>query len=164
MTLAVSNTTLLSNFAHLRRPDLPSLAFPELIVPTAVLDELKEGERLGSVPSFDWGAIPVVEPEPSDLQTIGSLRPSLDWGETACLAIAIARKAIVVTDDWDARQVAASLGLEVSGTLGALCLLIEQRRLTVDTADQFLLEMIAKGYRSPLRSITQLLESRSRDA
>ena len=159
MTLAVANTTLLSNFAHVRRGDLPGLAFPDLAVPTAVLDEIQQGERLGLLPVLDWSTIPVVDPDPADLEEIRRISPSLDKGETACLAVALARQAIVVTDDWEARQVARSLGLELSGTLGALILLTEQEDLTIDVADHLLSEMISAGYRSPVRSIIPLLRS-----
>lgn len=157
MTLAVANTTVLSNFAHVRRADLPLLAFPSLVVPTEVLDEIRQGERLNLLPALDWSAIPVVDPHPADLETVRRMRPSLDAGETACLAVALARQAVVVTDDWEARQVAKSLGLGVSGTLGALILLGEQQRLSIDEADQLLAGMISAGYRSPVRSIIPLL-------
>ena len=46
MILAVTNTALLSNFAHARRPDLLPLAFPGMVIPSPVLEELREGERL----------------------------------------------------------------------------------------------------------------------
>ena len=159
MTLAVADTTLLSNFAHVRRGELPCLAFPSLAAPSAVLEEIRQGERLGLLPALDWSVIPIIDPDPVDLERVRRVRPSLDKGETACLAVALARDAVVITDDWEARQVALSLGLELSGTLGALILLIEQERLAIDEADQLLSGMISAGYRSPVRSIIPLLRS-----
>ena len=118
MTVAVADTTLLSYFAHVRRPDLPILAFPERVVPGAVLEELREGERRGLVPVCDWSPIPVVEPTQEEVSAIEHLRDSLDRGELAAIAVALRRGAVLVTDDRAARQNAGMLGLHVSGTLG----------------------------------------------
>ncbi|MCP3964059.1 MAG: twitching motility protein PilT [bacterium] len=157
MILAVTNTTLLSNFAHARRPDLPPLAFPGLVMPGAVREEIEDGVRLGFLPALDWSAIPVVDPDPAQLDEVGQLKPPLDRGEIACLATARSHEAIAVTDDRDARKVAQALGLEVSGTLGALILLVRQRHLTLEDADRLLATMIAAGYRSPKSSIASFL-------
>ena len=157
MIIAVTNTTLLSNFAHARRPDLPPLAFPGLVMPTTVREELQEGERLGLLPSLDWSAIPVAEPERTQLAEIGQLTPSLDRGEIACLALARLHGAIAITDDRDARKVAQTLGLKVSGTLGALIQLIRHHGLTLEDGDRLLAKMIAAGYRSPRKSLESYL-------
>ncbi len=61
------------------------------------------------------------------------------------------------TDDLNAREVAKASGLEISGTLGALCDLADQRHLTVETADELLDKMRSKGYRSPVTSVKALL-------
>lgn len=144
MIRAVSNTTLLSNFAHVERPDLPTLAFPDLVMPAAVLDELREGERLGILPVLDWSEISVLEPRQEHLEEVKLLQPPLDRGEIGCLALAKANGAIAVTDDRDARKVARKLGLKISGTLGALINLIRAEQLTLAEADGLLARMIAK--------------------
>ncbi len=153
MIRAVSNTTLLSNFAHVQRPDLPTRAFPDLVMPNAVMEELREGERLGLLPILDWSEIPVLEPEPEHLAEVERLQPPLDRGEIACLALAKANDAIAVTDDRDARKVAHKLGLKISGTLGALINLVRSDKLTLAEADGLLARMVAAGYRSPNLSI-----------
>jgi predicted nucleic acid-binding protein len=51
---ALADTTVLSNFAQVLRPDLLRQAYPELIVPPAVRAELTAGERWGLVPVCDW--------------------------------------------------------------------------------------------------------------
>lgn len=158
MILAVANNTLLSNFAHVRKPDLPLLAYPGLVIPTTVLEELETGERLGILPRLDWSSVPVVEPDPVHLERVGQMKPRLDRGEIACLALASANHAIAVTDDRDARKVARALGLEIAGTLGALVLLVRRKHLNLDTADGLLARMISAGYRSPISSIESLLE------
>ena len=157
MILAVTDTTLLSNFAHARRSDLPSLAFPGLVMPTAVREELDNGERLGFLPALDWTTVPVMAPDAAPLEEIGRLRPPLDQGELACLALAKSHDAVAITDDRDARKVARTLGLKISGTLGALILLVRGQYLTLDESDGLLAKMIASGYRSPRPSIVSYL-------
>jgi hypothetical protein len=47
---ALSDTTVLSNFAHARRPDLLRALFASLYVPVSVSEELAQGERGGLIP------------------------------------------------------------------------------------------------------------------
>ena len=157
MILAVTNTTLLSNFAHVSRSDLPSLAFPGLAMPTTVREELDDGERLGLLPALDWSAIPIVVPDAAQLDEVGRLQPPLDRGEISCLALAKGHGAIAITDDRDARKVARTLGLKISGTLGALILLVKGWHLSLGEADALLAKMVASGYRSPKPSIASYL-------
>ena len=157
MIPAVSDTTLLSNFSHAGRPDLVNLAFPGLVLPTVVLDEFDEGVRRGYFSSCDWSPIPLLVPTPAEISVLERSSPSLHEGERACIALALRLKALVVTDDRDARRVAKALGLGTSGTLGALCNLVDQRHLTIHAADKLLAKMRLKGYRCPVTSIKALL-------
>lgn len=50
---ALADTTVLNNFAQIRRPDLLRLAWPELAAPIPVLTELELGVRRGLVPVCD---------------------------------------------------------------------------------------------------------------
>jgi predicted nucleic acid-binding protein len=70
--------------------------------------------------------------------------------------VAAARGIVVLTDDRDARTVAGSLGVQVSGTLGVLSHLVEMGALAVNEADGLLTEMIRAGYRSPVASLTEI--------
>jgi predicted nucleic acid-binding protein len=47
MRVALSDTTVLSNFAHAQRPDLLRALFASLYVPASVSEELARGERGG---------------------------------------------------------------------------------------------------------------------
>ena len=49
----------------------------------------------------------------------------------------------------DARQLAVSMGLDLSGTLGCLRDLVKRSILDVSAADLFLARMRERGYRSP---------------
>ena len=97
----------------------------------------------------------MVDPTPSDMASLGQV--PLDRGEITCIAVALRLDAVLVTDDRDARRVAQVMGLEISGTLGALRNLVRQDQLTMQSADELLSQMIAQGCRSPVRSIADLL-------
>jgi predicted nucleic acid-binding protein len=98
---------------------LPALA-GQVIVPPAVVDELAAGRALGlNLPepaALSWVTVrrPVSSPA---LPLINDLGP----GETEVLMLALeSPQAVVVLDDALARQVAATLGLSFTGTLGLL--------------------------------------------
>ena len=159
MTSAVADTTLLSNFAHVNRADLPLRAFPGLVTTSAVLQEIAEGEERGLLTACDWTAIPVLDPTPPEPSSLSQLSSSLDEGELSCIAVALRLGAILVTDDRRARQEAQALSLAVPGTLGALCNLVQLGHLTVEAADELLGRMRERGYRSPMSSIRSLLST-----
>jgi predicted nucleic acid-binding protein len=62
----------------------------------------------------------------------------------------------MLSDDWEARALGRSLGLQVSGSLGVLDRLILKQILTLEEADGFLEEMIRCGFRSPYRSLREI--------
>lgn len=156
MRAALSDTTVLSNFAHIERPDLLRALFSPLLVPPSVLDELMEGERRSLIPKCAWDWLDVVVPTASEEILAGELRRSLGPGEADGLALAKSRNLLILTDDLDARQLAESFGLALSGTLGCLRDLIKRAILDVSAADFFLSRMRERGYRSPVRSLRDL--------
>jgi predicted nucleic acid-binding protein len=62
----------------------------------------------------------------------------------------------MLSDDLDARKLGRSLGVAVSGSLGALGLLVLRRILSMAEADALLTEMIQRGFRSPYRSLREI--------
>ncbi len=80
----------------------------------------------------------------------------LNAGEASCLAAATQRNGRILTDDRDARKLAAQLSIPVSGTLGILLRLVHTNTLSEQEANQLLAEMIAKGYRSPITKLGSL--------
>ena len=156
MSLVLVDTTVLNNFAQVRRPDLLRAAFSNLAAPQAVRQELAAGERLGRVPVCDWSWLKLVELTEAERSRADDLKSLLQAGEAACLAIAETRGGGVLTDDSSARRLAVGLGLETSGTLGSLVKLVRREILTLMQADQLLAEMIRRGYRSPFRSLRDL--------
>jgi predicted nucleic acid-binding protein len=98
---------------------LPALA-ERVIVPPAVIDELRVGRRLGielpDLSSLDWVSI-LGPTSKAALSLVNDLGP----GEIEVLTLALElRQAIAVLDDALARRVAETLGLPFTGTLGIL--------------------------------------------
>ena len=159
MTLsAVLDTTLLSNFAHVQRPDLLRLALGEAAATTpAVIAELRTGEAQGLVPVCDWSLIAVLELSEDERRLMADFSRQLNRGEAECIAVAVMRPCKFLSDDFAARRLAALRGVKVSGTLGVLLRLVAQNHLTLEQADVILNALISYGYRSPLKSLQPLL-------
>ena len=157
MTETILDTTLLSNFAHVRRPDLLQSALGGHAVTTAtVLAELRAGVNLGWVPRCDWSWLAIATPNDQEHAQAAHYTAVLDEGEAECLAIAKVRGWVFASDDLAARRLAQQEGLAVSGTLGVLQKLVAMHLLTLDEADAHLAVMRASGYRAPVRSLREL--------
>jgi predicted nucleic acid-binding protein len=157
MPLALLDTTLLSNFAQVRRPDLLRAALgTDAATTPAVMAEVRVGEALGLVPACDWGWLQILEPNADRRRLAADLARQLDPGEAECLAAALSVDGRFLSDDFAARRLAASRGVVVSGTLGVLAKLVEGGLLALDEADALLQQMIERGYRAPVRSLQDL--------
>ena len=155
--LNVVDTTVLSNYARIRRPELLRLALGSSAVMTeAVRQELSVGEARGSVPRCDWSWMPttvLTEPEQSLARQLGAY---VDLGEATCLAVAINRAGTLVTDDRGARRQAKERHVSLSGSVGVLKRLVDSEQLEVRQAEEYLAAMIAEGYRSPIQRFSEL--------
>src|SRR5688572_2829469 len=120
MPEAISNTSPLLYLYRIGALDwLPSL-FKEVWIPSAVFDELKEGQQKGyDVPDpGKYGWLIVVNPRATPSEWL-----SLDLGPGELEAMALAlenRSRIVLLDDLVARRTAQAAGLTVWGTLKVL--------------------------------------------
>jgi predicted nucleic acid-binding protein len=94
----LTDTTVLSNFAQVRRPDLLQAAYPDLVAPPAVLAELRTGERLGRVPVCDWTWLGTIQLSESENAYAEGLRPDLGPGEASCLALVRSHGFFLLTD------------------------------------------------------------------
>jgi predicted nucleic acid-binding protein len=104
MMLAVADTTVLSNFVHIGKPELLVSAFDSLVTVRAVMTEIEAGTKLGKIPGTDWTWLVVAELTQDEMRRFEALNQTLGRGEAACLALAEARQALVLTDDRDARR------------------------------------------------------------
>ncbi|MBI4768939.1 MAG: DUF3368 domain-containing protein [Chloroflexi bacterium] len=158
MQLALLDCTVLSNFAHVRRPDLLRLALGSSASTTPeVMAELRRGQELGAVPSLDWRWLAILRPAEDEQKVAEALRRQVDPGEAECIAVAQARSGTLLSDDAAARRLARGRGLPVSGTIGVLLALVSESHISMKEGDQLLAIMVARGYRSPVASLGELL-------
>ena len=119
----VSNTSPLLNLAIIDQLDLIRQQFGTVHVPAAVIAELRLDELLPGCDaiqqSLKAGWIRVEEVD--DHALVQVLQRDLDWGEAEAIALALQLQADhILLDEREARRVAKSLGLEVTGVLGIL--------------------------------------------
>jgi predicted nucleic acid-binding protein len=158
----VLNTTVLSNFAHVDDVEL-LLEFPRLVTVDAVREELDAGAETHPYVEHALAVldaeIPVVTPAASAEQLEAQLLESLDPGEAQALAVADVTDGMIVTDDGDARATSKRRGVDLTGSIGLLVRFVENGRLSVKTADDYLTRWIDEaGFRSSARDFDAFLE------
>lgn len=118
MPEAVSNTSPVLYLYRIGVIDWIPKLFSEIWIPTAVFDELKEGQRKGyDVPDpSHYGWLHVVDPRTTPSEWL-----SLDLGPGELAALALENPMrVVLLDDMLARRTAQAAGLTVWGTLKIL--------------------------------------------
>ncbi|MGB4872499.1 MAG: hypothetical protein WBP47_20765 [Candidatus Promineifilaceae bacterium] len=162
MSLSLLDTTILSNFAHIQRPELIQLVLSgEAATTPTVLAELRRGEALGFVPRVDWRWLPVLALTDEEQTLADEYLTVLEAGEAECLAVAVMRQARFFSDDLAARRLAQGKQVPFSGTIGLLLSLIHHKTLTVTEADRLLATMRQQGYRAPVASLQTYFEESS---
>ena len=158
MDCYILDTTVLSNFAHVRRPHLIWRTLGAHVFTTPmVMAELAAGVDAGFVPACDWEWLRILEADEGVTVMAGEFQRVLDAGEAESLAMAIHKGCAFLSDDLAARRLAASQGVRVSGTLGVLLKLVKMSEIELTEADRLLGDMMAKGYRSPVFTLSRLL-------
>jgi predicted nucleic acid-binding protein len=113
--IVVSDTSPVLNLARIGYADLLGRLYGDILVPTAVADELA---RNGVDPSAIQG---LAIRDPVDRATVSLLQSELDAGESAAIALALEIQAdLILADERRGRRKAIQLGLEVVGLLGVL--------------------------------------------
>lgn len=120
MTAFICNTSPLQYLYQLNLLNLLPALMGKIIVPTAVVEEVKTGKENGidlpDLSLLDWIEIR----EPASFDALLHVR-DLGAGETAVLALALeSNEAVVILDDALARRTAEKLNLRLIGTLGVL--------------------------------------------
>lgn len=155
--IALLDNTVLSNCALVGRFDLPSVTWGRACVMTLeVFAEYQAGVSSGQLPANEWEEVQRViltEPEQRIADDLASI---LGAGERSCIAVAITRGGIVVSDDRKARQIAGRYNVSVSGTIGLLIASVRKHLMTVHEGNVVLSDMIAHGYRSPVATLDEL--------
>ena len=158
MTL-ITNTTVLSNFALVQRPELIRIGRPEDVVTVAqVMEEIRRGVDKQILPPCDWDWLPVYMLDtPEEVRLFEQIHRRLGQGEAACLVLAMSRGFKFLSDDTDARRWGNRAGIPVSGTIGILVQLVQSGTLTLDEGNALLTEMRQKGYYAPIERLNGLL-------
>ncbi|MCA9956946.1 MAG: hypothetical protein KC434_19585 [Anaerolineales bacterium] len=157
--LSLLDTTVLSNFAHVSRPDLVHTILGKQAATTStVLAELHQGEALGFVPRVDWRWLLVLELTAVEQSLVNQYLHVLDAGEAECLAVAVTRRARFFSDDLAARRLAQVNQVGISGTIGLLLSLVHTKTVSLAEGDELLTLMKQQGYRAPAASLQTYLE------
>jgi predicted nucleic acid-binding protein len=165
----VFDTTVLSNLAAVGRLDLLEKRYRERALTTVeVSDELRRGFQAGyeylenvlqqiqSISPGGW--LRIVAPESAtEHQLRSEFDLILDPGEASCLALAISRGLIFVTDDLAARKLARERDVLLTGSVGILLTLVHDGSLSLAEANAILAEMIERRYRSPVDRLDELI-------
>lgn len=144
----VANATPLIALSILGRLDILHQLFDEVLVPTAVYEEVvaQGDERIGAaaVANADW--LNVVSPIAA--ATIEPLLLGLDMGEMQVLLLAReVHPDWVLIDEKLGRRVARAMGLPLKGTLGILLAAVWVGQLPQDQALDGLQILLAHGIR-----------------
>ena len=165
----IFDTTVLSNLAAVGHLELLEKRYSQVALTTAeVSDELRRGLQAGyeylenalrqiqSVNPDGW--LRIVTPESAaEHQLRGEFDLQLGPGEASCLALAISRGLILVTDDLAARQLAQARDVPLTGTVGILVALVRDNVLSLAQGNAILAEMIERRYRSPVSRLDELI-------
>jgi predicted nucleic acid-binding protein len=159
------DTVTLSNFALCGGIELLVGRYgPSLFLTEQVRVELAQGLSAGYaklVPLEDEvanGRISVATTmSPAEMMIFRELILVIGSGEAACIAMAKHRGGIVVTDDLLARRTCTAHGVPVTGTIGILKAMCIEGHIAGDAADTLLAGMVANGFHSPVRRISDLL-------
>lgn len=147
----VVNTSPLIALERIGRLSILKQLYGTIIRPQSVLNELHAGrDHYPLSTELEGAAWITTEPDPPDID----LRKDLGPGETAVIALALKTNAdLVILDDLQARLVAASLGLNLTGTLGVM-LAAHQAGYLADIKDA-LQQLVRVGFRVPAFVMTQ---------
>lgn len=127
----------------------------EILRPASVVAQLREALADG------WLQLHRVSSD-AEHSAMGGLRqqiPRLGAGECASLAACLANGWALASDDRDARRVAGSLDVPITGTTGILLRAIRRETIDVATAEGVFERMIAAGYHAPVVRLADLLTS-----
>lgn len=123
----VSDTSILCYLILIEEPQLLLELFTEIVIPSAVRDELAHPDAPGKV--RDWIASPPawlsVENAPAGSEDREIQR--LDPGERDAILLAEQMdEVLLLLDDWKARELARDRGLSFTGLIGILDMAIEK--------------------------------------
>ena len=128
MIVAVADTGPLIHLDEIDALQLLS-AVDGLLIPQTVYEELEAGTVPSALSHLEYELV-----EAEETETIADLDP----GETAALAVASERSAVLLTDDLAARDAAEDVNVEVHGSIGVIVLAYTRGELTKSKAAELM--------------------------
>lgn len=121
MPKVVSNSSTIIHLSKINRLDLLQDFFQKILIPEAVYRECvlegKDREEVTLIKNSEW--INVLEVK--DKKLVKLLRSTLDDGEGEAIALSLEVSAdLILLDEYDAREKARILGLQITGLIGIL--------------------------------------------
>ena len=148
--IVVSDTSPVLSLARIGRLELLRLLYEQVLIPSAVHDELLAATRRLPTP-IDFDFLPwLVIARPSNRRHVEKLCEDLDIGEAEAIVLAIERHAhLLLVDERRGRRAATEAGLTVTGLLGVVA--HAKRARLIDAAKPLLDELIgsARFWMSP---------------
>jgi uncharacterized protein len=161
--IVVSDTSPVLNLARISRLELLPLLYHQVLIPSAVHEELTASRRdlpaMIDLASAPWLIVAAAE----DQNRVQKLREDLDPGEAEAIVLAIERRAdLLLVDERRGRRTATAAGLTVTGLLGVVAR--AKRVGLIDLAKPVLDELIQIArfwvgpdlYREVLRELDEL--------
>jgi predicted nucleic acid-binding protein len=138
----IINASPLILFARIARLDLFERLTPKVIVPRAVLEEVRAGQHKDptAATALAWAAERCV---PDAAVPVGVEHWDLGPGESQVIAHGLAGSRWVVLDDLAARRCAVAHGVAVIGSLGVV--LRSRQRGLLDAAKPWVMKLIEAG-------------------
>lgn len=154
----VLDNTVLVNFALAGRPDLVLQMWPERVCTTpSVQEEYQQGVAQGAVPGAAWDKFPTCDLTGEETHFAEELSARLGAGERSCLAVALHRGGLFVSDDADGRAEARRRDIPVTGTLGVLARAVVEEAISLEEGNRLLTRVIEAGYYAPVPRLDDLL-------
>jgi predicted nucleic acid-binding protein len=119
--IVVSDTSPVLNLARIGRLELLPLLYEQVLIPSAVFEELTASER-DLPPAIDLASEPwLMVASAKDQTRVKELRKHLDVGEAEAIVLAVERRAdLLLVDERRGRRTATAAGLTVTGLLGVV--------------------------------------------
>ena len=139
--IVVSDTSPILSLARIGRLELLQRLYQQVLIPSAVRDELVVAMR-GVTTPFDVDSFPwIITARPQDRRSVEALCEDLDIGEAEAIVLAIERRAhLVLVDERRGRRTAIAAGLVVTGLLGVVA--HAKRAGVIDSAKPLLDDLI----------------------
>jgi predicted nucleic acid-binding protein len=120
--IVVSDTSPILNLARIGQLQLLPLLYGQVLIPSAVLEELTASER-DLPPAIDLSSEPwLIVSSANDRARVRELRAHLDPGEAEAIVLAVEQRADLLLVDERRRRprIAVAAGLTVTGLLGVV--------------------------------------------